>query len=85
MNKTLTYKYKPKNINKFEIDDNIKHILLTLLEMNNLNILILGDSGTGKSALLDAIINEYYEDNFQEQNTLYINNLKEQGIQYYRN
>ena len=85
MNKTLTYKYKPKTINKFEIDDNIKHILITLLKMNNLNILILGDSGTGKSALLDAIVNEYYEDNFQEQNTLYINNLKEQGIQYYRN
>jgi DNA polymerase III delta prime subunit len=85
MNKTLTYKYKPKTIHKFEIGDDIKHILTTLLKMNNLNILILGDSGTGKSALLDAIVNEYYEDNFQQQNVLYINNLKEQGIQYYRN
>jgi len=85
MNKTLMYKYKPNRINDFQIEDNIKEIISSLLEMDNLNILLLGDSGTGKTSLLDAIVNEYYDGNIQEQNTLYINNLKEQGIQYYRN
>ena len=44
--------------------------------------------GYGKTSLLNALIREYY-DGFQESeyqnNVLYINNLKEQGINYYRN
>ena len=29
--------------------------------MNNLNILFIGDSGTGKTSLLQATIREYYD------------------------
>lgn len=38
--------------------------------------------------MLNAIIQEYYKDipmTRREDNILYINNLKEQGINYYRN
>ena len=53
--------------------------------MNNLNILLVGNSGCGKTSLLYATIREYYNSkNIPNQNVLYINNLKEQGIQYYR-
>ena len=56
-----------------------------LMDMNLLNILLIGDHGSGKTSLLDAIIREYYEsDRINRNNILYINNLKEQGIQYYR-
>ena len=52
--------------------------------MNNLNILLVGNSGCGKTSLLYATIREYYNRKIPKQNVLYINNLKEQGIQYYR-
>ena len=53
--------------------------------MNNLNILLVGNSGGGKTSLLYATIREYYQlTNIPLNNVLYINNLKEQGIQYYR-
>jgi DNA polymerase III delta prime subunit len=49
--------------------------------------MLIGDSGSGKTTLLDAIIREYYHGIKHEEykeNILYINNLKEQGIHYYR-
>jgi DNA polymerase III delta prime subunit len=54
--------------------------------MNVLNILFMGDSGCGKTSLINAIIHEYYETTnlVGNENILYINNLKEQGISYYR-
>jgi len=55
--------------------------------MDNLNILFIGDMASGKTSLLNAIIKEYYTGSNQkhyEENVLYINSLKEQGINYYR-
>ena len=55
--------------------------------MDNLNILLLGNIASGKTSLLNAIIKEYYKDNQSkdyEENVLFINSLKEQGINYYR-
>ena len=53
--------------------------------MNNLNILLVGNPGCGKTSLLYSIIREYYQNEIiPKQNVLYINNLNEQGIQYYR-
>ena len=48
-------------------------------------ILLFGAAGTGKTAILNAIINEYYDGKVNKDNILYINNLNEQGIAYYRN
>ena len=62
-------------------------ILNTLINMNNLNVLFIGDIGCGKTAFLNAVIREYYDGlnitQYQE-NILHINSLKEQGINYYR-
>jgi DNA polymerase III delta prime subunit len=62
-------------------------ILNTLIGMNNLNILFIGDIGCGKTAFLNAVIKEYYSGlppTQYEDNILHINSLKEQGINYYR-
>ena len=78
------YKYKPKLFKNFEIDANIINILNTLISMNNLNILFVGDSGCGKTSLINALIKEYYANTPYNDDILIINSLKEQGIQYYR-
>jgi DNA polymerase III delta prime subunit len=60
-----------------------------LLDIDEMNILIMGDASSGKTTLLNAIIREYYgftkEQNIPETNIMFINSLKEQGIQFYRN
>jgi DNA polymerase III delta prime subunit len=57
--------------------------------MNDINILFIGNAGSGKTTLLFAMIREYYNlsetATIPETNILFINNLKEQGIQYFRN
>lgn len=80
------YKYQPIYLDDFEIDKNFIKIIKTLIEMNSLNILLVGPSGTGKSSLIHAIIKEYYNNytNTNNDNVLYINSLKDQGISYYR-
>ena len=72
----------------FDSDNEIVNILNTLIDMNNLNILFIGDMGSGKTSILNALIHEYYvgfTQNEYKDNILHINNLKEQGINYYRN
>ena len=85
---TFINKYKPYYINDFYISDNLKKTIHTLVELDNLNLLFVGNSCSGKTSLLYSIIREYYglskTDSFPEYNTLFINNLKEQGIQYFR-
>ena len=54
-------------------------------KIDNLNILLVGNSGCGKTSLIFASIREYYKlEKIPMQNIMLINNLKEQGIQYYR-
>jgi DNA polymerase III delta prime subunit len=78
-------KYQPRCYKDFIIDDNYIQLLNTLLKMDNLNILLIGNSGCGKTSLIEATIREYYKtEKIPSDNVLIINNLKEQGIQYYR-
>jgi len=97
----LIQKYQPINFNQLEYESDIDtiNILKTLICMNNLNILFIGDIGSGKTTYINCIINEYYSDininntkinnnelqSTIQENILYINSLKEQGINYYRN
>ena len=85
MNEPFLKKYRPKKYEDFVIEPQLIKLLKTLIEMNNLNILLVGDSSCGKSSLLDATIREYYDISYiPTDNVLYINNLHEQGISYYR-
>ena len=86
MEKSFLYKYQPLWLNEFDLEEDLNILLKTLLEMNVLNILFIGESGSGKTSLINAIIHEYYEtvNIAMNDNILYINNLKEQGITYYR-
>ena len=64
------YKYTPTTLEEFELDHKELHG----------NILLLGGERTGKTTLASILVKGVSTDN-----VLYINSLKEQGIQYYRN
>lgn len=81
-------KYQPIFLNDFQqLDNTIIKLMKSLIRLNNLNVLIVGDSGTGKTSIIKSIIKEYYEtgNDYNHDNVLVLNSLKEQGIQYYRN
>jgi DNA polymerase III delta prime subunit len=83
------FKYKPYMIDDFCMDENVKSALAALLSIDDLNILFIGNSCSGKTTLLNAIVREYYglskTQTIPETNILFINNLKEQGINFFRN
>jgi DNA polymerase III delta prime subunit len=85
--KLFIQKYQPIYFNDYNIDEQIIQMLKTLILLDNLNILIIGDNASGKTSLLNTLIREYYIGHMPkdyEENVLYINSLKEQGINYYR-
>jgi len=116
MESPFMYKYQPLYLKDCEMDENMRTLHKILLSMDSLNILLVGDSGCGKTSLIHALIREYYTAQGQNspkvpsnenqthqqniakvpsndiqthphlnENILFINSLKEQGITYYRN
>lgn len=78
-------KYKISNLMDCSICENDKGNIYQLIETHNVNILIAGHVGTGKTTLINLIVDEYYKKNTNaRENILSINSLQEQGIQYYR-
>jgi DNA polymerase III delta prime subunit len=81
-------KYKPNSLEEFKLSSEFLDIIKLLIQLDKLNILFIGNPGSGKTTLLNIIVKEYYKDIPQQlysDNILQINNLKEQGISYYRN
>jgi DNA polymerase III delta prime subunit len=85
-NEIFTKKYRPNYLKDFNIKD-LYDSLITFIKTDNINILLNGSIGTGKTSLLNAIVREYYKntDILSNDNILSISTLKEQGISYYRN
>lgn len=85
--KLFINKYQPLYFKDFGGNNEIIDTLKTLIQIDNLNILFIGDIASGKTSILNALIREYYKDccaKDYSENVLFINNLKEQGINYYR-
>ena len=85
MNTPFLKKYQPFFFKDFIINNEYVELLRTLIDMNNLNILFIGNNGSGKTTLIYTIIREYYKcGSIPTNNILTINNVKDQGIHYYR-
>ena len=87
MDTPFLFKYRPTNLSEFNFNKDINKILNYLIMNNQIHLLIVGDSGTGKSSFIDCLLKTYYKDlsNIEKQDhILMINNLSEQGILYYR-
>ena len=87
MNNLIIDKYKPKNLSDYYLDDNIKDLIRFFITSDNFNLLILGNICSGKTTFLNILINEYFNFNSEliKNNLLYINSLKDNGINYFRN
>jgi len=86
-NQLFTNKYQPTYFNDYKENEAV-NIIESLLGVEQINILLNGDVSSGKSTILKTIIKEYYKDYKESdylENIMYINSIKEQGINYYRN
>tara|TARA_B000000475_G_scaffold271242_1_gene268547 strand:- start:157 stop:1122 length:966 start_codon:yes stop_codon:yes gene_type:complete len=80
-------KYKPRFLSDLKLDKNISDLLFNLINISNLSIILIGDHGSGKTTIVNTMIEEYYSNISKEDlhdNILYVNSIKDQGIQYYR-
>jgi DNA polymerase III delta prime subunit len=84
MQSPFIHRYQPLYLKDFEMCDELRSLIRTLIGMDTLNVLFIGDSGCGKSSIIHAIVREVYGPQAADDDILYINSLKDQGISYYR-
>ena len=86
---TFINKYKPYFLKDFYMKDELYSVITNFIQNDFIQVLFVGNTCSGKTSLINSIIREYYElsktQNFPENNIMYVNNLKEQGIQFFRN
>lgn len=87
MKELLINKYKPTKIQECYFDTTNMTILENFIANKNFNFIVQGESGCGKSSLINIIINNYYNSNtfLINANVCYITILKDQGINFYKN
>lgn len=85
MEQLLMNKYKPTNIHDYIYSDAIKINLTKLIHIDEMSFILHGESGCGKTSLLKCIVHSYFGNLKFKDNVLFINNISEQGINYYRN
>lgn len=81
------HKYQPLYFADFAGNKDIIDVLQMLMTIDDINVLMIGSVASGKTSMVNALIREYYKGVSQKdyaENVLYINSLKEQGINYYR-
>lgn len=86
--KSLSIKYRPYYVSDFNMNDKFMKIYNTLRKIDDLNILFVGGENSGKTSLLYAVIRDYYgitkDESLPNTEIMFINNLREQGINYFR-
>jgi len=82
---SFIHKYSPKKLDDFYLKDDLKLYLKASIENDNMNIMLIGDTCTGKTNLIKVLINEYYNNNYNDDDILFINSIKDNGINYFRN
>lgn len=87
MTLNFNQKYFSKNINDLYFDIEFIDFIKTMITSNCLNLLFAGSHASGKSVLIKNIVQEYFKDiekSKRNNSILYLNNIKDHGIQYYR-
>lgn len=86
----LPIKYKPRTLSEFfnNSDNSTESILRTFLANDKLLLMFTGNEYCGKTTLLGILVREYYELRndamIPETDIMFLNNLKEQGISFFR-
>lgn len=97
MTPSFITKYQPRTLTAFALEPEFISLLQTLLTLKTFNVLFVGETGCGKTTIIQAVIQDYFAlakasastktctRLLIADNILHINNLNEQGITYYRN
>ena len=81
-------KYQPDNLKQFGLKEDTYDFINSMINIDTMNLLFVGDPDAGKTTILKCIIKEYYTGYNEKEysgNIIYLNSAQEQGIHFYRN
>ena len=71
--------FQPKSINELCVSQHIQEHLLKNIMKNSFHILLYGDKDSGKTTMLNCILNEYYN-KYSDEDVIFIQGLKEHSL-----
>lgn len=78
-------RFKPRKFSDYHLPEQTLLMFQTIMKMPTIKLLIVGGHAVGKTSILNTIVSEYYsESDDKSMNLLYINNLNDHGINYYK-
>jgi len=80
-------KFRPLYLNDYNMEPVRLKLFKTILKMQSMQVLLVGEPATGKTSILNTLILEYYKNTpFQEYiyNIMHITTLKDYGINNYK-
>lgn len=80
MNDLFISKYVPRCFADFKYKEELIYDLKMLIELNEMNIIFVGETGVGKSMLINILINECYTKEEIETHVLVINSLSDLNV-----
>ena len=83
MKSLLCESYKPNSLFQLSLPDDLEETIRMIAISANLNVLIVGDSGSGKTSLVD-ILSSSFQSSDGKDKILHISSLQDQGISFYR-
>jgi DNA polymerase III gamma/tau subunit len=80
-----TTRFKPKTFDDYYLPEPIHYTFNSIMKMESIKLLVIGGTAVGKTSVLNTIVSSYYsETDDTTLNLLYINNLNDYGINYYK-
>ena len=80
-----TTRFKPKTFDDYYLPEPIHYTFNSIIKMESIKLLVIGGTAVGKTSVLNTIVSSYYsETDDTTLNLLYINNLNDYGINYYK-
>lgn len=84
----FVWRYQPILFDDYQKTDDTFELLKLFIQLDKINILLIGNNSVGKTSILNSIISEYYkgiDTRAWNDNVLFVNSLKDQGVTFYRN
>ena len=83
MQPLLCQKYRPNTISDLSLDHRLEESLHLIAIEAKLNVLIVGDAGSGKTTVIE-ILRKSFESKENNDRVMHISSLHDQGISFYR-
>lgn len=75
----------PKTLSEHDFNTDVTRVLTSFIEQDDINVVLIGEGGSGKTTIINNVLNDYFRGFEATSNIMHINILNEHGNTFFRN